>query len=33
MQKVEERISVAEDKIEDIDTLVKENTKSKKLQS
>ena len=31
MQKMEERISAAEDTIEDIDTLVKENTKSKKL--
>jgi chromosome segregation ATPase len=33
IQEIEERISVAENTIEDIDTTVKENTKSKKLLS
>jgi FtsZ-binding cell division protein ZapB len=32
-QEIEERISVAEDTIQNIDTEVKENTKSKKLLS
>ena len=33
LQEIEERISAAEDTTQDIDTTVKENTKSKKLLS